>query len=216
MTCLTCCIFLTCWFSTFFHTASHHESLWNCFRNGMMGYLSWCSCSTSYLSISAWQSVHFFCSCRPFEKVAILLMWVVSPLDSWCNFPKDGGSSIFSWSCGHCMLWICSEYRPSIFFLAWRSAWGRRMINIFLRNLPWHTIVLLWTYHHTWFWIPGQHIWAGIYVVMWLQWQIWYIHWCWTSYTISCWWGYVDENCKIPLLVHTQWWRAADIFVGPR
>ena len=132
-------------------------------------------------------------------------MRVVSSLYFWCTCTRYGGSSDISWECSNHLLWSCSEYWSSFCCAVFLSAWGRHMIDIFLRHLTLYPLVLLWKYHHTWCWIPEINFQAGLHVVLWLQWKIWYIPWCWTSHTIGCWWVSVDENCKMTLLVHTQW-----------
>ena len=82
LTCLTWLIFLTFWFSTFFHPAYYQDSPWNCFVNGILGDLYCRSCSTSCPSRAPCPSVNVFsCSCIPFEKMPLLLMWVGSWLD---------------------------------------------------------------------------------------------------------------------------------------
>ena len=82
MNCLTWRICLTCWFSKFSHPASYQESPWNYFGNGMLGALSFRSCSTSCLSKDPCRSVHILsCYCRPFEKMPLLLTWFWSHLD---------------------------------------------------------------------------------------------------------------------------------------
>ena len=200
-----------------FNTDSYQESPWNCFVNGILCDLYLRSCRTSWISRPPCHSVNIFsCSCRHFEKMPLLLIWVGSTLYSWFTCPRDGGSSEVSWVCGHHLLGSRSEYWSLICCVACRSVWGRRMINIFLRNLLWHPLDLLWKSHHNRCWINERHIWAGICAVLWLQWRIRYIPWCLTSHTIGSWWGSVDENCAMPLLVYTRWRMGTNLMFGPR
>ena len=117
------------------------------------------------------------------------------------------GHLTVSWACGHLLLWSRTEHRSSVCCVVCCSAWGRRMLDIFLRYIPWHPLVLTWTSNHTWCWITERHIWSGLYVVFWIQRRIQYIPWCWTSHTIGCWWGSVEKIVKYHFLfIHGGEW----------
>ena len=146
----------------------------------------------------------FFLFLSPLDQAPLIMMWVGSPLNYFCACPRYGGSSDVSWSCGHHLLWSCFQYWSSVCCVVFLSIWVICMINIFLRYLIWNPLILLWTSHHTWCWIPEQQIQSGLYVDLWLQWRIQYLPWCWTYHTIGRWWGSVDQKCKMPLLVYSR------------